>query len=234
MNDVIDGLLQDKQSVPGSITLCDVDVVRRVLEGKVDAFEVIMRRYNQRLFRIARSILKNDTDAEDAVQEAYISAYLNLKQFSQTRSFAGWLTKITVNQALSKKRSAGRKSNVEGSAWCEDMIATTNGATDEILPDRLADSRALRQLIEQAIDSLPEEFRIVFIMRVIEQLSVRETAQALSLEEATVKTRQFRAVRRLRKQLHKIYDQQINQAFGFAGLRCDRIVNKTLSQIRNF
>ncbi|WP_262696177.1 RNA polymerase sigma factor [Kordiimonas aquimaris] len=236
MNDAMDVLLQGKQDTRDYINhtaLRDIDVVRWVLEGEVDAFEVIMRRYNQRLFRIARGILRNDTDAEDAVQEAYINAYLNLKQFSQKHSFVGWLTKITVNQALSKKRFAVRKDNLEESIGWDEAKTKANVMTDDILPDRLADSNALRKLIEQAIDSLPEEFRIVFIMRVIEQFSVRETAQALSLEEATVKTRQFRAVRRLREQLDKMYDMQINQAFSFAGTRCDRIVNKTLNQIRN-
>lgn len=216
-----------------NVALKDIDVVRWVIEGQVDAFEVIMRRYNQRLFRVARSILKNDADAEDVVQEAYINAYLNLKQYSQKDSFAGWLTKIAVNQALSKKRIDVRKDNLKESVWWDDMTASANTMTDEILPDRLADSAALRKLIEQTIDSLPEEFRIVFVMRVVEQLSVRETAQALSLEEATVKTRQFRAVRRLRGQLNQMYDLQVSQTFSFDGARCDRIVSGTFNRIRN-
>lgn len=223
---------RSKEDNARDVVLKDVDVVQWVIEGEVDAFEIIIRRYNQRLFRIARGILKNDADAEDAVQESYINAYLNLRQYSQKASFSGWLSRIVVNQALSRKRSAERKNTYTESICLDGALIDKREAVDDILPDRLANSNVIRQLIEQAIDSLPLDFRIVFVMRVVEQLSVRETAQALLIEEATVRSRQYRAVRRLREALNKVYEEQVTQSFGFAGFRCDRIVNAVLSQIR--
>lgn len=218
----------------GNAGVSDSKVIASVLGGDISAFEILMRRYNQRLFRVARSILKNDADAEDALQEAYIKAYQKLKQYGKRGSFQGWLMRVVVNEALAKKRelSAKMKRISSSDAYIEETATESMGSDDMILPDQLAHGRALRRLIESAIDGLPDEFRTVFVLRTVEQMTIRETSDALGLEANTVKTRQHRALKRLRAQLDDMYQQQINDSFGFDGARCDRLVADVLSRIR--
>lgn len=232
MNNSVTSESNDASGACNNSVLNDDEAIERVLGGDIDAFEFIMRRYNQRLFRISRSILKNDADAEDALQEAYISVYRNLKQHNVEENFAAWISRITINQAIQHKRQAARKDRYSQQLSSNVSAMEEVMADNVLLPDRLVHSNAMRHLIEQAIDTLPNDFRLVFVMRVVEQMSLRETAEALSLKQSTVKTRQYRAIRRLREQLDKVYDEQINLSFQFDGARCDRITANTLGQIR--
>ncbi|MBL4790236.1 MAG: RNA polymerase sigma factor [Kordiimonadaceae bacterium] len=219
----------------GSVrALSDEEVVARVLAGDVAAFEQVMRRHNQRLFRIARSIVKNDADAEDVVQEAYIKAYLKLNQFSGKAKFVHWLTRITVNEAIQRKRQlithAVRHSDTSYDEGA-DYMPSESASASVLPPERLAASAAMRRFMEAAIDDLPDEFRTVFVMRTIEQMTITETATCLGLPENTVKSRQFRATKKLQSVLDALHKEQLSESFSFDGERCDRIVAQTLSAL---
>jgi len=205
--------------------LSDEAVVARVLAGDVPLFELLMRRYNQRLFRVARAILKDDADAEDAVQEAYVHAYLKLGQFRGGHAFAGWLLRIATNEALMRYRRRTGIRLVE----LEELDANEETAMADIdspiiNPEAALHDREFRRLLEQAIDALPETYRAAFALREIEQLSVQETAEYLGIEAAAVKTRVHRARRLLQKHFSSELAAALPGVFSFAGDRCDRLV----------
>ena len=204
--------------------LSDEVVVERVRQGDIAAYEFIMRRYNQRLFRTARSILKNDAAAEDAVQEAYIAAFYKLGSYQSIGKLGAWLSRITVNEALMIKRKPDN-----GQAELSAVIDSQ--AHQHTNPSDLFANSELAGLIENAIDALPDEFRSVFVLRAVQQLSVRETAESLDLNETTVKTRFFRAREKMQQLLNPHIQGAGLHAFEFAGKRCDRIVRSVLSYI---
>jgi RNA polymerase sigma factor (sigma-70 family) len=199
------------------------------------AFEAIMRRHNGRLFRVARAILKDDADAEDALQDAYLEAYRHLGDFRGDAQLSTWLTRIVVNQSLMRLRRQKRERVVipfdrgdhEGEREEVDVI-------DEKAepPSRAAMRAEVRGLLEQQIDQLPVAFRTVFVMREVEDMSVEDTAECLGIPAATVRTRLFRARALLREALARDIDSATVGVFGFAGARCDRIVGAVLSRIR--
>jgi RNA polymerase sigma-70 factor (ECF subfamily) len=205
-----------------------VDRARRGADG--GAFESLMRRYNRRLFRVARSIMREDAGAQDAVQEAYIRAFTHLDGYEPTGSFGAWLTRICVNEALMlrrRQRPEVSMDDIDESA----LHALQLPDNDEPAPLSLADSGRLRRVLEQAVDALPEVFRIVFVMRAIEQLSVNETAASLGINESTVKTRLHRANRRLRADLSRRLRLEQLHLFEFLGDRCDQVVAYVLARL---
>lgn len=161
--------------------LADEEIVRRILDGEAALFELIVRRYNQRLFRATRAILRDDDAAEDAMQEAYLRAFAKLDQFAGKAKFSTWLTKIAVYEALGRLRRAK----------LEEELPETRDTSDN--PERTAYVRELQSAIEQAVDALPPLYRGVFIMREIEEMSVEETADCLGITQENVKTRLHRA-----------------------------------------
>lgn len=195
-------------------------------------FERLMRQYNQRLFRVARAIVKDDADAEDVLQDAYVQAYRKLDGFRGDAELSTWLTRIVINQALMRVRSRGRDRNVVS-------FTQTDAAAQELeVADTHAESPSdaalrgeVRKVLEQRIDELPEAFRTVFVMREIEEMTARETAEALGVPEATVRTRLFRARALLRQSLDRDMDSARAGVFGFDGARCDRIVAAVLARI---
>lgn len=214
-----------------NLSLRDSEIIEEIKRGKPNAFEIIMRRYNQRLYRIARSILKNEAEAEDSVQDAYIKAYTLLDSFIGPQGFSAWLTKITVNEALMRLRKTKRIATYG-------FIENLPESTDEIVspmpnPERLAANHQFRQLLEKAIDALPDDFRTVFVLRAVEQLSTQETADYLDLKVATVKTRLHRAKKLLQQQLNTAIDKALFTTYQFAGNRCDHIVNRVLQKIKH-
>lgn len=215
----------------------DERLVASVLAGDHRAFEMLMRRYNQRLFRIARGILRDDAEAEDVVQEAYVRAYLRLGQLSEGAAFGGWLARIAANEALERARQ-GRWARRSGAAVSENTVQDhaeqmlmAGLARNPTTPEEAAAGRETRRLIEAAIDALPDAFRSVFVLRAVEQLSTDETAACLGLRPVTVKTRYFRAKMLLRKALERQMTVQATAAFPAAGARCDRIVAAVLGRI---
>jgi RNA polymerase sigma-70 factor (ECF subfamily) len=214
----------------------DFALVNRVRAGDLAAFELIMRRHNQRLYRLARGILRNASEAEDSVQEAYVRSFEKLNDFVGPGGFAAWLGQIVVNEALGRLRRQARVVSFEDYADESDTRHRESpGAmmkSQEIDPERLAASGELRRLIEKAIDALPDDFRTVFILRAVEGMSVTETAAYLDVRQETVKTRFHRARKQIQESLGAQSDALMPSVFGFAGHHCDRIVDVVLTRLR--
>jgi RNA polymerase sigma-70 factor (ECF subfamily) len=211
----------------------DGDLVRRILDRQDGAFEALMRRYNGRLFRVARAILRDDRDAEDTLQEAYLDAFRHLATFKGDAQLATWLTRIVVNQALMRLRRQKRDRVVvpfhdpeRGQDTQEVQVADekTESASQQLLRGEM------RRLIERRIDDLPLSFRTVFVMREVEDMAVQEIADSLAIPPPTVRTRLFRARALLREALARDFDTATLNVFGFAGERCDRIVAAVLAR----
>lgn len=198
------------------MSLTDEEVVARVRAGDTHVFEVLMRRYNQRLYRAARAILLNDADAEDAVQQAYLNAYRHLDQFEGRARVSTWLTRIVLYEAMSRRRRARDKPL--GSGGDEQIERAASGAPD---PEHQTYAGELGTLLESALATLPHGYRAVFMLREIDGLNTAETARQLRLNEATVKTRLHRARDLLQRRLHDVTPAA---AFRFDGSRCDRMV----------
>jgi len=196
------------------------------------AFERLMRQYNQRLFRVARSILRDDADAEDAVQDAYVQAYRKLDEFRGEAEMSTWLTRIVINAALMRVRKRRRDKNVVSFNERADAPEGLDVADERAeSPSDAALRGEVRKVIEKRIDELPESFRTVFVMREVEDMTARETAEALGIPEATVRTRLFRARALLRQALDRDIDTARTGVFGFDGVRCDRIVAAVLARL---
>lgn len=212
----------------------DAELAALAAAGDVAAFETIMRRHNRLLFRTARSILKNDDDTEDALQEAYLRAWRSFAGFRAEAKVSTWLVRIVVNEALGRLRRRGAQViPMDAAIDVDEPQDDESGAEDDAdrEPERIAMRGELRVLMEKRIDTLPDVFRTVFMLRAVEELSVEETAAALEIPEATVRTRFFRARSLLREGLSRDVDFAIGDAFSFAGVRCDRIVTSVLARV---
>lgn len=221
---------------PGPAVVPDAELVRRVRRGDSAAHELVMRRYNRRLFRAARGIVTDDSEAEDVVQEAYVRAFLRIEQFAGPDGFGAWLTRITVNEALARLRRGARVVFLEdhiNQERADKETATTrdNMASSRPGPEHLAASDELGRLLEHAVDQLPEDFRAVFMLRAVEGLNVAETAESLGIRPETVKTRFHRARTQLKKALADRVADQLPSAFQFDGARCDRLVAGVMARI---
>lgn len=213
----------------------DRALVARIIGGDSAAFEILMRRHNGALFRTARAILRDDADAEDALQEAYLAAYRNLGAFRGDARLSTWLTRIVINQALGRLR-ARRRDNVVG--LHDDMGEPAGEAKGDAMDEAPAASpelgalRAqLRRLLEREIDALPLAFRTAFMLREVEEMPIDEVAASLEIPPATVRTRVFRARAMLRAALAEELDLATGDVFAFAGARCDRIVAAVLARL---
>lgn len=218
----------ETQDVPSALT--DEAVVDRVRSGEVALFEVLMRRHNQRLFRAVRSILRNDSDVEDVLQDAYLAAYRNLAKFERRAAFSTWLTRIAMNRALDRRRRRARLVLLDPLE--PETTAPGDGqrqahATED--PERQSARRELARVLEGAIDALPDVFRGVYVLRDVEGLNTEETAESLCLEPNTVKTRLHRARALLRERLSRNLDSAAHVAFPFGTWRCDRLVAAVLA-----
>ena len=213
----------------------DTDLVARIGRGDHAAFEALMRRYNGRLFRVARGILKDDGEAEDAVQEAYLEAFRHIAEYRGDAQVSTWLTRIAINQALMRLRRHKRERGVL------QFPGDAGGAPQDegVMMDRTTESPAaatlraeIRKTVERRIDELPAAFRAVFVMRDVEEMTVQETADCLGVPSATVRTRLFRARALLRDALARDVDSATLEVFGFAGERCDRIIQRVFAALR--
>jgi RNA polymerase sigma-70 factor (ECF subfamily) len=212
----------------------DAELAQRVAAAEEGAIRLLTRRYNQTLFRTARAILREDAEAEDAVQEAWVKAIRAMHAYRSDAKLSTWLIRITVNEALAKLRKARRSAEVIPLAADLPAGETVydNTESDQPTPEQEAVRSQARRLMETRIDALPEAFRAVFVLRAVEELSVEETAAALSIPEATVRTRFFRARALLREALSREMDMALDQAFHFAGERCERITERVVSRLR--
>jgi len=211
----------------------DADIARRIATGDHHAFELMMRQYNRPLYRTARSILRDDAEAEDVLQEAYLLAYRGIGKYRGESSLATWLTRIVVNEAIARSRKTSRRAQIirlDGNADIDNGESDMHDATQE-QPEQAAIRAEARSLLERKIDALPENFRTVFVLRAVEEMTVEETASCLGIPEATVRTRFFRARSMLRESLSREFDLAIDGVFGFDGARCDRIVAGVLARL---
>jgi RNA polymerase sigma-70 factor (ECF subfamily) len=213
----------------------DSELVRRCAAQDHGAFRVLMKRHNQMIYRAARSILKNESEAEDAVQEAYLQAYRAMGEFRGDAKVSTWLVRIAVNEAITRLNKHTRRAeiirldgdDVQDHHSSEDSM---NDSPPEV-PERAALRSETRRLLETKIDLLPDAFRTVFVLRAVEEMTVEETAAALGIPEATVRTRFFRAKGMLRESLSRDIDLAHGDAFSFAGERCDRITGSVLARL---
>jgi RNA polymerase sigma-70 factor (ECF subfamily) len=205
-------------------------VVQRVRDGETSLFEILMRRYNQRLYRVARAILRDDAEAEDVMQHAYVAAYTHLHQYAGRALFSTWLTRIAVYEALARLRRRGREATA-GGLWSdpdEDVVdLLRSGAPD---PEQQVLEGEMRFLLESAIESLPLAYRSVFVLREVEGLSTLETAECLGVSADVVKTRLHRARALLREALQARVGPA-TAAYPFACPRCDRVVAAVLARL---
>ena len=211
--------------------LQDEEVVARVLSGETALFEILMRRYNQRLYRVSRVILRDDGEAEDVMQDAYVRAFEHLNQFAGKAAFSTWLTRIAIHESLARKRRRGRMEEL-------DALTAENGDAMPILkssaptPEADTAQAEARQLLEDAIDRLPENYRVVVMLREVEEMSVAETAESLGVTDAVVKTRLHRAHAMLRRDLYMRARGRSTDLYQFHAVRCDRVVKGVFERIR--
>jgi RNA polymerase sigma-70 factor (ECF subfamily) len=213
-------------ALEGGSALPDEEIVARILAGDQPLYELVMRRHNRVLFRLVRSIVREDDEARDVVQAAYVRAYYHLAQFKGPGGFRAWLARIAINEAFARIRQP--KAPVDG----DDEVLLSLPALDTAEPENIAIGGELLRLIQAAIDGLPVEFRSVFMLRGVEELSIAETAFMLDIKPATVKTRFHRARRLLQAALHRQIDDVARDVFGFAGAHCDAIVAAVLLRIK--
>ncbi|WP_183458060.1 RNA polymerase sigma factor [Mesorhizobium huakuii] len=206
----------------------DVLLVQRALAREAGAFRVIIKMHNQRLYRIARGILRNDAEAEDVVQEAYVRAFAGLAAFRRDSSLATWLSRIVINEALGRLRKRRRTVAMPENPEAQIIRFPLNPSDD---PERTMAQRQILALVERATDSLPDIYRMVFVARVIEGLSMEETADLLGVRPETVKTRLHRARTLLRKALDDEIGPVLLDAFPFAGRRCERLTKAVMGRL---
>ena len=214
--------------------LSDMEIARRLAGGDTAALEIVMRRNNQTLYRAARSILRNDEDAEEAVQDAYLKAYRAISAYKGGSKLSTWLTRIAINEALARRRKFQHRADLiqlHQSALISEPAEGIQMQPISDSPESTVRRSEIRRLIEQHIDQLPEIFRSVFVLRALEEMSVEETAICLDLPEATVRTRYFRGRALMREAVAREIDLSYEEAFSFDGERCDRIVENVLARI---
>jgi RNA polymerase sigma-70 factor (ECF subfamily) len=220
--------LVSAQLLERSNTLSDVDVVRRVVDGETALFEVLMRRHNERVYRAARAIVRDEAEAEDVMQQAYVSAYANLRQFHGAAQFSTWLTRIAINEAIARVRRKGRYDPLD-----EDRLGAEEPMFERLAqnPEQQAFAGELHRLLERAIDQLPDGMRAVFMLRDVEGMSTAETATAMGVSEDVIKTRLSRARMRLRRMLLDQAGADTPGVFPFFRPRCDRVVDQVMARI---
>jgi len=206
----------------------DEDVIRQVLDGNTAMFELLMRRYNERVYRAARSILRDEQEAEDVMQQAYVNAFTHLRQFNGSARFSTWLMRIAINESLARVHRQGRYEAFDDEVTNVEPFMSRNPSED---PERQAFTGELRGLLEWAIDTLPDGMREVFVLRDVEGLSTSEAAESLDVSEDVVKTRLSRARAALRRVLLERMGATAPEAFRFYRPRCDRVVSQVLARI---
>lgn len=217
---------------PLNHSVSDEDIVRRIMDGEINSYEVIMRRYNQRLFRIGHAYMQDEDEIEDAIQSAYMKAYEQLPSFQNRSSFSTWLIRIYINELLARLKKKKRYQNFFDPDFIDNKINDKSGSGIYNMnnPYKSTLNNELKDILEKAVNELPEKYRLVFIMREIEDMSVSETSKCLSITEANVKVRLNRAKGLLRESLSEYYHYK--DIYSFNLVRCDRIVYNVLRKIK--
>jgi RNA polymerase sigma-70 factor (ECF subfamily) len=218
-------VIRTAESASQTAALEDAEVVRRVRAGDTALFEVLVRRHDRRVYRTVRAILRGEAEAEDAMQQAWIQAYLHLGEFEGQSAFSTWLVRIAANEALGRIR---RRTRLAPAPEPEEEETVDPSAED---PEERAAAREAIHLVERAVDELPALYRTVFVLRDVEGLSTAETAAALGIGEDAAKVRLHRAREMLRRALATLADRAVTEAFPFLAPRCDRIVGAVMAAI---
>jgi RNA polymerase sigma-70 factor, ECF subfamily len=208
----------------------DEEVVKRVLDGETALYELLMRRHNQRLYRVARAILRDDAEAEDVMQDAYVRAYQNLASFEGRAKFVTWLTRIAVHEALTRSRRRLRFQAFDPADESNGEIMQSPPSSTRS-PEQQAYDRELAAVLEKAVLSLSEDHRLVFVLRDVEGMTTEETAHCLNLTEENVKVRLHRARAGLRKRLYRVAGATASRCFQFHAVRCDRVVKNVVASL---
>ena len=215
-------LQQPSRLVPPS-TLTDEEIVARVLSGERPLFELLLRRHNERIYRTVRSVLRNEAEVEDAMQEAYVHAFQHLGEFAGRSRLSTWLTRIALNEALARSRRV--RPDAAGDEQMERV------ADPRTTPEQRASDAELQRFLVEAVDGLPEHFRTVFVLRDVQGLSIEETADSLDLKLETVKTRLHRARNLLQRAIIDRTEPQIRAVLPFPATRCDGVVARVLARL---
>jgi RNA polymerase sigma-70 factor, ECF subfamily len=217
------------QLSPTDSVLTDEQVVERVLAGERALFEILMRRHNPRVFHVARAIVRDDAEAEDVMQDAYVRAYGALGQFEGRAKFSTWLTRIAVNEALARRRRGNRHTHLDDIMDDEDQIRLV--ATPQQDPEHASSNRELGSVLQGAVDSLPEGYRVAFVLREVDGLSTAEAAECLSISEDALKVRLHRAHMALRVLVEARLGEAVKQIYGFEAPRCNRVVAAVFARL---
>ena len=210
--------------------LSDTEIVEEVRAGRIDLFETLMRRYNQRVYRLARAVLRSDSEAEDVTQEAWFRAWSHLGQWEGRASFSTWLCRIALHEAWARRKRGARTESLDVESQTGE--GRMNEPSSPPQEEGAVYGTEVRSLLEGAVESLPETYRTVFVLRQMEELSTAETAKCLEITEEAVKVRLHRARAALQRQLLERAGPGIRQAFPFLGARCDRLVTSVLTRVR--
>jgi RNA polymerase sigma-70 factor, ECF subfamily len=217
-------------------SLSDAEIVLRVRAGDGALFEILMRRHNQRIYRVARAVLKDENEVEDVMQQAYFNAYTHLDQFQERSQFSTWLTRITLNEAFSRRKKLRQAESVgtmlsDADIESGDVMETVTSSQPD--PERQAYAQELHRVLEEAVDALPESYRTVFMLRDIEGLSTSEAGEGLGLGDEAIKTRLHRARAMIRRSVTARLGEATAGAFQFHAPRCDRVVSAVLARIES-
>jgi len=223
-----------KQQTTAALAVQD-DLLARARRGEETALRAIVQQNNRRLFRLARSIVRDEHEAEDVVQESYVRAFTHLAEFRGESSLGTWLTRITLNEAygrLRRRRAAANYENIEAAGVNEAQIIPFPLWSSQSDPERSMAQQQINKILERAIDALPEPFRLVLVARLIEDMSIEETAELLGLRPQTVKTRLHRARAMLRGDLERQVGPLLTDVFPFDGVRCQRMADAVIARLR--
>jgi RNA polymerase sigma-70 factor (ECF subfamily) len=210
----------------------DRSLAARIAAGDHAAFELLMRRYNRRLYRLARAALRDESDAKDALQESYLRAFRSIAQYRGDAALATWLSRLVLNECTARLRRSSRRENIIPFVSVDlNMAVISEAAEPAEAPDQLTARAQIRRVLEQKVEQLPEAFRVVFVLRSIEELSVEETAEALSIPPETVRSRHFRAKGMLRESLARDIDLAQGDIYEFGGAACDQLTARVRARL---
>jgi RNA polymerase sigma-70 factor, ECF subfamily len=224
--------MQQAATAGSSTAIQERSLASLIATGDVAAFERLMRQYNRRLYRLARATLRDRTEAQDALQDAYLSAYRSIGGFRGDASLGTWLSRLVLNQCFARMRRDARRGNVLPMVSASHHVESIHMIVDQSdSPDNALGRAQIRDLLERKVDELPESYRVVFVLRSVEELSVEETAEALGIPEETVRSRHFRAKNLLRESLARELDLAEPDLFEFGGDHCDQVVATMVARI---
>ncbi len=224
-------LIDQNAAVRATEALTDEEIISRVLSGEKQLYELIMRKYNQRLYKICRAYVRDEDMAEDVMQETYVNAYRKLDRFEGRSKFSTWLTRILINEALGQVKQQRRFAPLVLHFPGQPASTEEHHLSTEPTPEEHLMNNELKEILERAVDDLPEKYRVVYMMREVEEMSVTETGECLHITESNVKVRLNRAKEMLREHISKLYRGA--ELFEFNLVRCDRIVAGVMSRINS-